>query len=442
MWVEYEYVIQQFLIQFRNKVLQMSHGIEYPGGMRWDLVACLVCAWILVYFAIWKSIKSSTKIRYFTASFPFVLIIIFLFRALTLEGADKGLQYFFRPTDWSQLKNSNVWINAAGQTFNSLGIAFGSMISFASYNKYNNNILHDTLAVSSVNFITSMLVGIFSFATIGNIAYEQGLPISKIIEDGPGLIFIVYPQALARMPAPQLWSVLFFFMLLCLGLNSQFAIVEVVVTSIQDGFPNWIKTKLVYHELLVLIICVVAFFFGLPNIIQAGIYFFQLIDHYVASVTVLFVAFFQIIAVSWCYGINRLTKNIKEMTSKNPSVYFRFCWLITAPLMLLVSFISFSKSPLPSSLSIIGVILILLQAIFVLALFNYKPLTYQNGKYEYPYWAHLIGWLITGTTLICIPAFAIFNIYRAQGSSLIEVNFFAKSQFFKLLKSFFALSLF
>lgn len=327
----------KFLIEFifRNKVLQMSEGLEYPGGMRWDLVACLVCAWILVYFAIWKSIKSSTKIRYFTASFPYILILVCLGRALTLEGAEKGLQFFFRP-DWSRLKESNVWINAAGQSFNSLGIAFGSMISFASFNKYNNNILHDTLAVSSVNFVTSMLVGVFSFATIGNIAYEKGLSIDRVIDSGPGLIFVVYPQLLARMPSPQLWSVLFFFMLLCLGLNSQFAIVEVVVTSIQDGFPNWIKMKLVYHELLVLIICIFAFFFGLPNIIQSGIYYFQLIDHYVASVTILFVAFFQIIAVAWFYGINRLTKNIKEMTSKNPSVYLRFCWLLSAPLLLVV----------------------------------------------------------------------------------------------------------
>ena len=313
----------------------MSHGIQHPGSIRWDLVACLICAWILVYFAIWKSIKSSTKIRYFTASFPFVLIVVFLGRALTLEGAEKGLQFFFRP-NWEALKSSNVWINAAGQSFNSLGIAFGSMISFASYNKYNNNIVHDTIAVASVNFLTSMLVGIFAFATIGNIAFEQSLPIDRVIEDGPGLIFIVYTQALARMPGPQLWSVLFFFMLLCLGLNSQFAIVEVVVTSIQDGFPNWIRQKLVYHELLVLLVCAAAFFFGLPNIIQGGIYYFQLIDHYVASITILFIAFFQIVAVSWFYGVGRLTKSIKEMTSKNPSLYFQFCWFFAAPTLLLV----------------------------------------------------------------------------------------------------------
>lgn len=88
----------------RNKVLQMSNGIEYPGVMRWDLVACLICAWILVYFAIWKSIKSSGKVRYFTATLPFILIIIFLGRAVTLDGAQYGLRFEFK------IKNKNTEI--------------------------------------------------------------------------------------------------------------------------------------------------------------------------------------------------------------------------------------------------------------------------------------------------------------------------------------------
>lgn len=57
-------------------------------------------------------------------------------------------------------------------------------------------------------------------------------------------------------------------MLLCLALNSQFAIVELVVTSIQDGFPVWIKKNLMCHEMLVFIVCVVSFIFGLPNVTQ------------------------------------------------------------------------------------------------------------------------------------------------------------------------------
>lgn len=65
-----------------------------------------------------------------------------------------------------------------------MGCAFGSMISFASYNKYNNNILKDTLAVSVVNALTSLTVGVFAFATIGNIAKEQNTNIGDVIDDG------------------------------------------------------------------------------------------------------------------------------------------------------------------------------------------------------------------------------------------------------------------
>lgn len=160
----------------------MSDGIEYPGGMRWELAACLVCAWVLVYFALWKSIKSSAKVRYITTTLPFLLIIVFLGRSLTLEGADKGLRYFFKP-DWKLLKQSKPWVNAASQIFNSIGIAFGSMIMFASYNRFDNNFLHDTLAVSLVNAVTSLIVGIFTFATIGNIAFEQNTPVNVVIAD-------------------------------------------------------------------------------------------------------------------------------------------------------------------------------------------------------------------------------------------------------------------
>ncbi|XP_017152265.1 sodium- and chloride-dependent GABA transporter ine isoform X1 [Drosophila miranda] len=375
---------------FENKVLQISGGLEYPGMMRWELFACLICAWLMVYFATWKSIKSSAKVRYFTATFPFVLIIILMVRAVTLDGAAEGLRFFFRPK-WSELKNANVWINAASQNFNSLGITFGSMISFASYNKYNNNILRDTIAVSAVNMITSLLVGIFAFSTLGNLALEQNTNVRDVIGDGPGMIFVVYPQAMAKMPYAQLWAVMFFFMLLCLGLNSQFAIVEVVVTSIQDGFPRWIKRHLGYHEIVVLFVCVISCLFGMPNIIQGGIYYFQLMDHYAASVTIMFLAFCQMIAIAWFYGTGRLSKNVKQMTGKAPSFYLRSCWLVLGPCLLF--------------------------AIWVLSLINYREPTYHNGRYTYPDWAYGIGWMFASFSLICIPGYALINFLRTGGDS-------------------------
>ncbi|XP_054000868.1 sodium- and chloride-dependent GABA transporter ine-like isoform X1 [Hylaeus anthracinus] len=378
---------------FDNKVLQISKGIEESGALRWELVACLITAWILVYFSVWKSIKSSAQVRYITATLPFILIVVFLARSLTLEGAEKGLQFFFHPR-WELLSDAKVWINAAAQIFNSVGIAFGSMICFASYNKFHNTILVDSVAVSLINAFSSLLVGIFSFATIGNIALEQNMSVEAVLTDGPGLVFVVYPQALAKMPASQLWAVLFFFMLVCLSLNSQFAIVEVVVTSIQDGFPKWVKRHLVCHEMLVLLVCVISFLFGLPNITQGGIYFFQLIDHYAASISIMFLAFFEVIAISWCYGVRRLCNNVKEMTGRVPSAYFRFCWLIAAPLLIM--------------------------AVWVFSLIDYEPPTYHNGEYEYPWWAEAIGWGISSLSLICIPAFAIYEFVKANGNTCAE----------------------
>ncbi|XP_057321913.1 sodium- and chloride-dependent GABA transporter ine-like [Microplitis mediator] len=378
---------------FDKKVLQISAGIEEPGILRWEIVACLLTAWIIVYFSIWKSIKSSAQVRYLTATLPFLLIFGFLLRSLTLPGADKGLQFFFRPR-WELLGNAKVWVNAAAQIFNSYGIAFGSMISFASYNKFHNNIFIDTLAVSLINGLSSLLVGIFAFAVIGNIAVEHNTTVNAVLTDGPGLVFVVYPQALAKMPASQLWAVLFFFMLVCLSLNSQFAVVEVVVTSIQDGFPNWVKKNLLCHEMLVLIICAVSFVCGLPNVSQGGIYFFQLIDHYAASISIMFLAFFEVIAISWFYGVRRLCNNVSEMTGRVPSMYIQFCWLIAAPLLIM--------------------------SVWVFSLIDYQSPTYGNGAYQYPWWAEAVGWGIASLSLICIPAVAVYVLIRAEGVTFTE----------------------
>ncbi|XP_037786875.1 sodium- and chloride-dependent GABA transporter ine-like [Penaeus monodon] len=378
---------------FDEVVLQRSTGIEAMGSVRLELVLALVAAWILVYFCIWKSIKSSGKVVYVTATVPYLLIGAFLWRALTLPGANNGLQYFFKP-QWELLLDAQVWVSAAAQNFNSIGIAFGSLIAFASYNKLDNNIVLDTWAICLTNSFTSLLSGMIVFSTLGNIALEQGKDIDDVVAQGPGLVFTVYPQALAKMPYAAAWSVLFFFMLLIFGLDSQFANVEVIITSLQDEFPKWIKKHLKHHEFLVMIVCFVSFICGLPNVTEGGIYFFQLIDYYAASVSLMYVAFFEIIAVVWIYGAGRLAENLKEMTGKLPSFYFRCCWYFAAP--------------------------VLIFAIWIFSLVDYKNPTYDKGKYKYPDWAIGTGWIIASLSILPTPILAVVEITRAKGSTLWE----------------------
>lgn len=378
---------------FDEVVLEKTSGIHESGGLRLELVLALFLAWMLVYFALWKSVKSSGRTVYVTATLPYLLIGAFMWRALTLPGASKGLQYFFNPR-WELLGSAEVWVNAASQNFNSIGIAFGSMIAFASYNKFNNNIVVDTWTIGLINSITSLLAGTIVFSTLGNIAFEQGKEIDDVVAEGPGLVFVVYPQALAKMPYANVWAVLFFCMLLMLGVDSQFATVEVIVTSLTDAFPNWIKKYLRRHEFLVLIICIVSFLLGLPNVMRGGIYYFHLIDYYTAAISLMYLAFFEVVAIVWIYGANRLARNVQEMTGRLPSLYFRCCWYIAAPLLILT--------------------------IWVFSMVDYKRPSYNKGEYAYPDWAIGIGWIFASCSIAPIPIFAVIAIVNAKGTTLLE----------------------
>lgn len=169
-----------------------------------------------------------------------------------------------------------------------------------------------------------------------------------------------------------------------------------------------------------LIVVCVSFLFGLPNLIQGGIYYFQLIDHYAASISIMFLAFFQIIAIAWFYGVRRLSKNIKQMTGKAPSLYFRSCWLVVGPCLLFVSV----KNLYPANIfECITLNKSSLQSLWIFSLINYRPPTYDNDEYEYPTWAHALGWFFAALSLICIPVFAVVAIVQAEGNTLFEVIF-------------------
>lgn len=53
---------------------------------------------------------------------------------------------------------------------------------------------------------------------------------------------------------------------------------------------------------------------------------------------------------------------------------------------------------------------------------DYESPTYHNGKYQYPTWAIALGWLIAAASLICIPAYALIMIARADGKTFCEVS--------------------
>ncbi|XP_041587765.1 sodium-dependent dopamine transporter isoform X3 [Vulpes lagopus] len=245
---------------FERGVLHLheSRGIDDLGPPRWQLTSCLVLVIILLYFSLWKGVKTSGKVVWITATMPYVVLFALLLRGITLPGAVDGIRAYLS-VDFHRLCESSVWIDAATQVCFSLGVGFGVLIAFSSYNKFTNNCYRDAVITTSVNSLTSFSSGFVVFSFLGYMAQKHSVPIGDVAKDGPGLIFIIYPEALATLPLSSAWAVIFFIMLLTLGIDSAMGGMESVITGLIDEFQLLHR----HRELFTLFIVLATFLLSL-----------------------------------------------------------------------------------------------------------------------------------------------------------------------------------
>ncbi|XP_072230715.1 sodium- and chloride-dependent GABA transporter 2-like [Leuresthes tenuis] len=373
---------------WQRRVLKISTGIDDIGSLRWELVLCLILSWIICYFCIWKGIKSTGKVAYFTATFPYLMLLILLIRGVTLPGAIDGIIYYLYP-DISRLSDPQVWMDAGTQIFFSYAIGLSFLTTLGSYNPYNNNCYRDCFYLCLLNSATSLVAGFAIFSVLGFMTYEQGVDISEVAESGPGLAFIAFPRAVAMMPMPQVWSVCFFLMIILLGLDSQFVGMECVMTSLVDHFPTYLRRGY-RREVTLLIICCFCCLLGLPLVTEGGIYLLQLLDHHVCSgTTLLLLTFCQSVSIGWVYGADRFYDNITDMIGYRPLPFMKYCWCYVTP------FICFGT--------------------FIFSIVKYSPLKFSNA-YVYPLWANILGWFIATVSLSLIPLFVLLKMMQGSGT--------------------------
>ncbi|GIZ01435.1 sodium- and chloride-dependent GABA transporter 1 [Caerostris extrusa] len=334
------------------------------------------------------------KLIYITASFPYFILMILLIRGVTLEGAADGILFFIKP-QWEKLLEPKVWIAAGTQVFFTFGIGFGSVINLGSYNKFHHNFFRDSFFICILNPMTSFLAGVVIFSVLGYMANVQGSEVADVVkskflfksEPEPGLAFLTYPEVVLHLPLSPVWSVLFFLMLFVLGINSQFCTVEALVSSLVDVWPRYLQSR---RKLFSLAVCVVLLLLGLPMVTEGGMYIFQIMDFYAASgIPLLFVVFFQNITISWIYGVNRLSKNIKTMIGVEPGIYLKVGWMVLVPLTTM--------------------------GIFLFSIIDYEPLVYAN-VYTYPWWGEMLGWFVALSSMLWIPGYFLYFIYNTEGT--------------------------
>ncbi|XP_012245180.1 sodium-dependent nutrient amino acid transporter 1-like [Bombus impatiens] len=375
-------------LYFLKVVLQEKDSIDDGVGLPdWKLTLCLLFSWLCVILITFQGVKSSGKASYFLAIFPYIILLSLLIRAVTLEGAGTGILFFLTPK-WSKLLEPSVWYAAVTQCFFSLSVCFGSIITYSSHNHFKHNVYRDALIVTSVDTLTSFIAGCTIFGILGNLAHEMGMEdIDNVVKSGAGLAFISYPDAIAKFTfVPQFFAVLFFVMMFVLGVGSIVGMVSGVVTCLKEKLPNMEIWK------IVLSVCSMGFAVSTVYVTPGGQFVLTLVDYYGTSFVVFILASFEITAVTWVYGIENFLDDIEFMLDRKASSYWRICWFLLTPLILIL--------------------------IFFYTVATLSPLTY--GGRGYPATAHAAGTVILCFSILQIPFWMIVEMLRNRNLPLLK----------------------
>merc|ERR1712062_678264 len=285
------------------------------------------------------------------------------------------------------------------------------------------NSIRWTAKLAFLNSFASMFAGLAIFSILGHLSYQMGVSIDEVADKGPGLAFIAYPRALSSLEmGPAFWNMMFFLMLFMLGIATQCAAVEGMITTIVDLMPSFfIPTKPVRRQIFVGIGCFSCFILALPMVSRSGVYFFQLMDSYGASgISLMLITILQVVVISWIYGIDRFFEDLKEMCYqsrllrgvhkktdpfKAPWLGLKYIWKYATPLSLTVA--------------------------LVYNFTDIKSPTYESrvtGVYEYPAIGCAIAVFLVLSSLMAIPIFAlIFVIKRKRNGDSIDFKSLTES---------------
>ncbi|CAD6198650.1 unnamed protein product [Caenorhabditis auriculariae] len=316
---------------FHNDMLMLSNGVDDFGTLNWYLGICVLIAWVAV----------------------------FLF-----------------------------WGEAAVQAFYSVSCCTGGLVTISSYNRFHNNVFKDIWLVIAVDVIVSLIGCVLTFSAIGFTCFEFSIALDKFrIRDGFHLVFVFLAEALAGVPVAPLYACMFFIMVLLVVHSTQMFVVDAIVSSLCDEFPERLRRN---RRHVLTTVCAVFILLSIPFCLSAGLYWMELLAHFVLTWPLVVVAFLECMAISWVYGVDNLLDNVKWITGSYPPCYmfWKILWKFICP-MVFLSILSFLW-------------------------LEWHAIAYES--YVFPYWSVILGWVVGAIPLIFVPIVGIWEFCTAKGN--------------------------
>ena len=314
---------------FFNEFLGLSKGPWDVGTIQIPILAGLILVWslngIIVYRGIHRGIELANKIF---MPLLFLLITILVFWSMTLDGASDGIRAYLTP-DFTVLAKPKVWIDAFSQIFFTLSLGFGIMIAYASYLPKRSDLTRSALVISFVNCGFSVFAGLSVFSVLGYMARQNQTPIADVVTQSIGLAFVAYPKAISLLPGGAVFGVLFFTALVVAGLSSSVSIIEAFTSASVDKF-GWNRKR------VVITISVLGLLGGLIFTAQGGLFWLDIVDHFLSHYGLVVVGLLEALLVGWFFHIERLRKHINAVSEMKLGPWWSFLIKFFIPFILIL----------------------------------------------------------------------------------------------------------
>lgn len=312
-----------------NDYLQNTVDPGAVGSFVPGVLVPLIIVWVIVLGILSKGVKkgieAANRIFIPLLVFAFLLIVI---RAVTLPGALDGLQAFFQP-DFSQIMKPSVWVEAYGQIFFSMSIAFAIMITYSSYLPRKADITNNAFITGFGNSSFELLAGIGVFSVLGFMSAQQGIPIDEVVTDGVGLAFVVFPEIINQFPAfNQAFGFLFFFSLFLAGLTSLMSITETYVAAVSDKFNVSRKKAVLFGGGLSAVV-------SLIYATQGGLSFLDNVDYFINQFGVAVLGLVEVVLIAWVFRkLGEYKRHANAISDIQLGSWWTICLTTITPIVL------------------------------------------------------------------------------------------------------------
>ncbi|CAE8696336.1 unnamed protein product [Polarella glacialis] len=302
------------------------------GPVQWKLALALLVVWLIVFASLAFGKKILTKVTWVTVVGPIVMLVVLVLRSVTLDGAGDGIEFYIGKFDSEVLGDLDMWASACSQILFSLSPGFGTAITMSSYTRPKENVFRTCMVVVVCNSAFSLLGGFAIFSIVGNITFRlnaaggvldeaTGAMVATTVAEqasaGTGLAFIAIADGMRAFGSgTNAMSVLFFSVLLTLGLDSTFCWAETFVCYVEDYLLVKGGNKPA-HWKIVGCMCAAMYLMGLLYCTRMGIELLDIVDHYCITYYLLLAVALEAFLFTWDFGWRRFVVHVKLATLGN-----------------------------------------------------------------------------------------------------------------------------